>query len=79
MSVATYATLENLERDHNGEWVLLDAPEVDDQGWVVGGIPIAFALDADTLAKRSGDLRLRDAAILLLGEWPGDEEFILFL
>lgn len=79
MAVATYATIEELTVQHNGEWVLLDEPVVDEQGWVIGGIPLAFSSDPSVLNIQSGELRLRDAAVLMLGEWPGDEEFILKL
>jgi hypothetical protein len=70
-------TMSEIEARYDGEWVLLDAPRVDEQDCVVAGRLVCHSPDVDEVHRAAMALRSRDTAFLYIGAPRIEGEIVL--
>ncbi len=78
-SVASDATLTMAEIGAHfpSEWVLLEAPEVDQDFEVIRGQVAWHSKDRDEVDRKAVELRLKHSAFVYTGECPQRMEYVL--
>jgi hypothetical protein len=70
-------TRAEMEARYEGEWVLVEEPEVDDRLEVLRGVVTAHSTDRDVVDRADLERRPKYAALVYLGDVPQDMGFIL--
>jgi hypothetical protein len=65
-------TLAEIKERFDGEWVLLDDPDVNEHQQVIAGRVVSHSKDRDEVYQRAVELRLRHSATLYLGSMPAN-------
>jgi hypothetical protein len=70
-------TIEEIEARYDGEWVLLEDPQTDDQQNVRGGRLLWHGHDLEEVEQKDLELQPRNAAVLYIGKAPANLAFVL--
>ncbi len=70
-------TMAQIEERYDGEWVLLEDPDVVDDQQVVGGKLLWHSKDKDEVYRRARQLRPRHWAVFYIGTVPDDVVIVL--
>ena len=70
-------TMDEIERRFDGEWVLIEDPELTEHLKVVRGKVVWHSKDRDEVGKKDMELRPKHAAIRYIGEPPEGMEDVL--
>lgn len=65
-------TIAEIMRRFDSEWVLLEDPEVDKQGEIVGGRLVSHSRNRDDVDSVMLARRMRHAAVFFTGKVPDD-------
>ena len=68
-------TMEQLKRDYDQEWVLLEDPVSDDEDWTIAGRLLFHSPDHDKLYERAMEIRPKHFGVFFMG--PPDDESVL--
>ena len=66
----TVLTLTEIEKQFDGEWVLLEDPYDDDRKRVAGGKLLAHSKNRDDVYAKAMELRPKHSAVLYMGPMP---------
>ena len=69
--------LTEIEKECDGEWVLLEAPYEDDRKKVAGGKLLAHSKNRDEVYSKAMELRPKNSAVLYMGPMPDNLWIIL--
>jgi hypothetical protein len=67
-ATAERLTMEEIERRYDGEWVLIEEPEVADDGWVESGLVTSHSPIVADVYSAAESRDVRDAAVYYIGE-----------
>jgi hypothetical protein len=70
-------TLEEIQERFDSEWVLVEDPEVDESGQVIGGKVLWHSKDRDEVYRKDGELRPKSAAYLYTGKMLPNTAIVL--
>jgi hypothetical protein len=70
-------SIDEINRQFEGEWVLLEDPEFAEDDEVLGGRLLFHSDDRDALDKRALELRPQHSAIFFVGEPDPDLVYVL--
>jgi hypothetical protein len=70
-------SIAEIESRFDGEWVLLEDPQVNKQMEVLGGKVLAHSKDRDEVYQKAVELRPKHSATLYLGTVPDDTVIVL--
>ena len=65
-------TWEEIEAAFDGEWVLIEDPELSSELEVIGGRVIYHCAERDELYRKMGELQPKRSAIIYTGSVPDD-------
>jgi hypothetical protein len=77
MDMDEMLTMEEIEERYDGEWVIIDEPELDDQLRVIRGTLVFHSKDKTEADRRSIELGLKRSAFLYVGKLPANVVFML--
>jgi len=70
-------TIEEIEKQFDAEWVLVEDPQTNENLEVMGGTVVLHCKDRDEFDREALKFRARRWAVLHTGEPPKDMEFAL--
>ena len=70
-------TIQDIEAQFDGEWVLVADPQTDANLHVLKGKVVCHSKDRDEVYRRMVTLRLPDYAVLYTGEMPENTAVVL--
>ena len=73
-AVMTYA---EMEAAYDGEWVLIDDPELTDMNGIIRGAVLAHSKSREAVYREASQRNLSRVAILYIGARPTDVHFVL--
>jgi hypothetical protein len=76
-ATAERLTMDEIEQRYDGEWVLIEEPEVAEDGWVESGVVTAHSRDADVVDRAARERRPPDAAFFWIGAPPDDVIYLM--
>jgi hypothetical protein len=72
-----FMTIEEIEKQFVGEWILVEDPETNEYMKVQSGRVRCHSTDRDFVHKEAVRLRLRDSAMLYTGKLPPNTAILL--
>jgi hypothetical protein len=73
----TALTMEEIEAQFDGEWVLIEDPVANAALQVQGGTVRFHSTDRREVYKKAAELKLRRSAVLFVGKMPKKMEYVL--
>ncbi len=77
MEIDEKMTMDEIESQFDSEWVLIADPETDEQLKVLGGRVRFHSKDRGSVHRALGQLGEKHNAVLYIGEFPKDMQFML--
>ena len=68
--VEVIMTLTEIEKECDGEWILLENPYEDERQQVAGGKLLAHSKNRDEVYAKAMELRPKNSAVLYMGPMP---------
>ena len=72
-----YLTMAEIKERYDGEWVIIDQPELDGNRDVSGGKLVFHSKDRLEVDRKSLELRLHYSAVLYIGRITADMVYVL--
>jgi len=70
-------TIDEIYRQFNSEWVLVEDPELDEQLNVLKGKVVCHSKDRDEVYQKAVELKPKQSAFLYTGRMPANTAIIL--
>ena len=70
-------SIAEIESRFDGEWVLLEDPQVNQQMEILGGKVLAHSKDRDEVYQKAVELRPKHSAFLYLGTMPENTAIVV--
>ena len=74
---STMMTYAEMEAAYDGEWVLIDDPELTDMNGIIRGTVLAHSKSREAVYREAAQRNLSRVAILYIGAPPADVDFLL--